>query len=132
MFYKGLKEVGGNESKINVVHGKNQISFFVGSAMAAQYTPEGDGLAGASGIFNLMLLPQSVQISVKLFLKQLSIPADVRTAGFDSDLSACDLHQGKTLGPYSSVPTLSFHPLHSRDQVLGCAQSGTAFICVLR
>ena len=29
LFYKGLKEVGGNESKINVVHGKIQISFFV-------------------------------------------------------------------------------------------------------
>ena len=43
---KGLKEVKGDESKIHVVYGKNQISFFVGSAMAAKYTPEGEGLAG--------------------------------------------------------------------------------------
>ena len=35
LFCKGLKEVGGDESKIHVVYGKIQISFFVGSAMAA-------------------------------------------------------------------------------------------------
>ena len=46
LFYKGLKEVGRNESKINVAHGKIKISFFVGSATAAKYTLEGDGLAG--------------------------------------------------------------------------------------
>ena len=46
MFYKALKEVNGDESKIHVVYGKIQISFFVGSAMAAKYTPEGEGLAG--------------------------------------------------------------------------------------
>ena len=46
LFYKGLKEVGGEESKIHVVHGKIQISFFLGGAMAAKYTPEGEGLAG--------------------------------------------------------------------------------------
>ena len=46
LFYRGLKEVKGDESKIHVVYGKLQISFFVGSAMAAKYTPEGEGLAG--------------------------------------------------------------------------------------
>ena len=46
LFYKGLKEVKGSESKIHVVYGKIQISFIVGSAMAAKYTPEGEGLAG--------------------------------------------------------------------------------------
>ena len=46
LFDRGLKAVGGNESKMNVVHGKIQISFFVGSAMAAKYTPEGKGVAG--------------------------------------------------------------------------------------
>ena len=46
LFYKGLKEVGGDESKTHVVYGKIQISFFVGGAMAAKYTPEGEGLAG--------------------------------------------------------------------------------------
>ena len=30
MFLNGLKEVGGNESKVNSVYGKIQISFFVG------------------------------------------------------------------------------------------------------
>ena len=34
-----------DESQIHVVHGKNQMSFFVGSAMAAKYTPEGEGHA---------------------------------------------------------------------------------------
>ena len=38
--------MGGSESKINVVYGKIQISFFVGSSMAANFTPEGEGLAG--------------------------------------------------------------------------------------
>ena len=46
LFDKGLKEVGGNKSKINVVYGKIQMSFFVGSVMVAKYTPEGEGLAG--------------------------------------------------------------------------------------
>ena len=46
LFYKGLKEVTGDESKIHVVYGKIQISFFVENAMAAKYTPEGEGLAG--------------------------------------------------------------------------------------
>ena len=46
LFYKGLKEVGGDESKIHVVCSKIQISFFVGGAMAAKCTPEGEGLAG--------------------------------------------------------------------------------------
>ena len=46
LFDKGLKEVRGNESRINVVYGKIQKSFCVGSAMAAKHTPEGEGLAG--------------------------------------------------------------------------------------
>ena len=46
LFHKGFKEVGVNDSKINVVYGRNQRSFFVGSAIAAQFTPEGEGLAG--------------------------------------------------------------------------------------
>ena len=31
--------------------GKIQISFFVGGAMAAKFTPEGEGLAGEGWIF---------------------------------------------------------------------------------
>ena len=46
LFHKGLKEVNGDESKIHVVYGKNLTSFFVGSAVAAKYTLEGEGLAG--------------------------------------------------------------------------------------
>ena len=38
--------MGGNESKINGVYGKIRISFFVGSATAAKFTLEGEGLAG--------------------------------------------------------------------------------------
>ena len=54
LFYKGLKEVGRNGSKIHVVYEKIQISSFVRSAMAAKYKK--------AGIANLMLLPQSVQM----------------------------------------------------------------------
>ena len=50
LFCKGLKEVGRDESKIHVVNGKTQTSFFVEGAMAAKYTPERDGLAGESWI----------------------------------------------------------------------------------
>ena len=46
LFYKGLEEVKGDKSKIHIVYGKIQISFFVGSAIAAKYTPEGEILAG--------------------------------------------------------------------------------------
>ena len=46
LFYKGLKEVGGDESKTYVVYSKIQISFFVGGVMAAKCIPEGEGLAG--------------------------------------------------------------------------------------
>ena len=43
---KGVKKVGRNESKTHLVSGKIDMSFFVGSAMIAEYTPEGQGLAG--------------------------------------------------------------------------------------
>ena len=46
LFYEDLKAVIGDESKINVENGEIQISFFVGSAPAAKYTPEREGLAG--------------------------------------------------------------------------------------
>ena len=46
LFYEGLEEVKGNKSKIHVVCGKIQIRFFVGSTIAAKYTPEGEGVAG--------------------------------------------------------------------------------------
>ena len=46
LFYKGLKEVVGDESKIYVVYSKIEISFFVGGVMAAKCIPEGRGLAG--------------------------------------------------------------------------------------
>ena len=52
LFYKGLKEVDGNESKIKIVYGRTKISFFVRNAVAAKYTSEGEGLAGSSGSGN--------------------------------------------------------------------------------
>ena len=42
LLYKGLKAVGGHEFKINAVSGKIQITFFLGSAMAAKLTHEGE------------------------------------------------------------------------------------------
>ena len=36
----------GGLAKIHVVYGKIQTSFFIGSAMAAKYIPEVEGLAG--------------------------------------------------------------------------------------
>ena len=68
LFYKGLKAVGGSESKINVVHGNIQISFFVGGAMAAKYTSEGEGLAGERlETQNSTLFSRSVPILARLF-----------------------------------------------------------------
>ena len=42
LFFQGLEEVKRDKSKIHVVYGKIQISFFVGSALAARDTPEGE------------------------------------------------------------------------------------------
>ena len=42
--HKGPKEVGENESEINVAHGKVQTKlFFLENATAATYVPEGQG-----------------------------------------------------------------------------------------
>ena len=46
LFHQGLEEVKGDKSKIHVVYGTIQISFFVVSAIAAKYTPDGEGLTG--------------------------------------------------------------------------------------
>ena len=43
---KGLKEVGGDESKIFAVYGKLQSSLFVVGALVAKYAFEGEGFAG--------------------------------------------------------------------------------------
>ena len=45
-FFKGLGEMKRDKSKIFVVYGNIQISFFVGSAIFAKCSPEGEGLAG--------------------------------------------------------------------------------------
>ena len=42
--------MGGDESKINVVYGKLQISFFVGGAMAAKFTGRAKASQGKAGI----------------------------------------------------------------------------------
>ena len=84
LFYKSLRELGGNESKMKVVYGKIEISFFVRSAMAAKYTLEEKVLREKAGISNLMLLPQSVLILVKFFSRELPNQADVRVTVFDS------------------------------------------------
>ena len=46
LFLKGRSAARGDESKINVVYRKLQISFFFfGRALAAKFTAEGEGLA---------------------------------------------------------------------------------------
>ena len=52
LFYKGLKTVGENESKINVVCGKFRMSFFVGGAMARlEMSPKRKPLAKVHSLF---------------------------------------------------------------------------------
>ena len=41
-----------DESKINVICGKLQISLLIGRGMAAKFTPEGEGLADQEWIIN--------------------------------------------------------------------------------
>ena len=88
LFYKGLKEVKGDESKTHVVNGKIQMSFFVGSAMAAKYTPEGEGHARNGWTVKSEVLQESVQSSVRLSLKPLLIQADERVVFPGSSLIA--------------------------------------------
>ena len=45
MFFNGLKEVDGDESKVRSFYGKLQTSFFVEGDLAAKYTREGEGPA---------------------------------------------------------------------------------------
>ena len=52
LFFKELKEVEGDESKIIVVYGKLQISFRVGGDVAAKYTREGEGLTEEGWVIN--------------------------------------------------------------------------------
>ena len=50
-FSKASKRWAERNPKINVVRGKIKISFFVGSATPANYSPEGEGLAGEGWSF---------------------------------------------------------------------------------
>ena len=45
LFYKVRSAARKDESQINVICGKLQISFLIGRGLAAQFTPEGEGLA---------------------------------------------------------------------------------------
>ena len=45
LFFKGLKEVGGDESKVSAFSGNLQISFFVGRDIAAIFSRESEGHA---------------------------------------------------------------------------------------
>ena len=76
LFYKGLKAVKGDESKIHIVHGKIQISFFIGSTMAAKYTPEGEVLQEKDGLSSRKLLQEFEQSSARPFLRPLLTQAD--------------------------------------------------------
>ena len=81
LFYKGLKAVGGSESKINVVYGKVQISFLVGSAVAAKYTLEGEGLAGEGwsikfDVIEAIFIVKSSSITSSWFRLNPACPVD--------------------------------------------------------
>ena len=52
MFFKGLKEVGGDESKVRAFDGKLQISFFVGKEFAAKFTRKGEGHANKGWVID--------------------------------------------------------------------------------
>ena len=76
------------ESKINVVHGKfRSVSLWEVQWLHNSLLKE-SVLREKAGISNLMLVPQSVQILVKLFARQLSNQADAQVAFFDSILTA--------------------------------------------
>ena len=70
LFYKGLNAVKGDESQITVVYGKLQISFFVGGAMAANLTPEGEGLADEGWIIKPAVFSAICTEFSEAFLKQ--------------------------------------------------------------
>ena len=72
-----VKEVKGDKSKIHVVNGKIQISFFVGSATAAKFTPEGEGLAGEGwDIKSDVIAGICTEFSEHLFLRPSSTRSD--------------------------------------------------------
>ena len=77
--------------------------------MAAKYIPEGEGLAG-KGLAGEGLAGEG-----------WNIKPDVIAPTCTEFIEA----------PCSCTHALSCHSLHSRSQVLGCAEPGTAWICVL-
>ena len=70
LFYKELKAVKADESKISVIYGKLQISFLVGRSLAAT-TLEGEGFADQGWTMNHDIIGASVQITLRHFLKPL-------------------------------------------------------------
>ena len=86
LFDKGLIEVGGNKTKINVVYGKIQMSFL--ASWLQNTLLKENVLQEKAGISNLKLLPQSVRSCVRLSSRLLSVQADARAAYSDSTLTA--------------------------------------------
>ena len=148
--YKGLKYVKGDESKIHVVYGKFQISFFVGSAFAAKYTPQGEGLAEEgwtikpdvfAGIcthfsealfeaaFRLKLTKES-RFSARSWSAGRHLAADF-SKHQSTTVIRRSYHKERLVGACSFTHALSSHCLHSREKVLRCAEPGSAWICVL-
>ena len=127
-----------------------QINFFVGNSIAAKYIPEREGLAREVGI-SMMLFNRSVQILVKHFLRQLSNQTDARVVVSDTFLNVrltpessathFSEHHSPMLSDISIIKEKISRPAHARalschhfcsgNQVLGCHQSGTAWICVV-
>ena len=61
-----------DESKINVIYGKLNISFLIVRGLAAKFTPEDEGLADQGWTANHDIMVPSVQITtVRQFLKPL-------------------------------------------------------------
>ena len=45
LFHKGMSAARSDEAQINVIDGKLKVSFLIGRALAAKFTPEGESLA---------------------------------------------------------------------------------------
>ena len=70
-FYTGFKAVKADESKINVVYCKLQISFLIGRGLAASFTPKVKVLPIRDGQLTTTSLVPSVPSTARHFLKSL-------------------------------------------------------------
>ena len=134
LFFKGLKSMAGDESKMNVVFGKLQISFFVGGAVAAKGTVISAICTELSEALFEAIVKSSLHLSrwFRLGTDQVDtwqlISVNVNRQR-SSDISV--IEEKLFSWSCSRARARSCHFLQARDKVLGCPQPGTAWICVL-